>query len=69
MSKKVKLKICGETRTHYTCPITPAHTICGNQYEDDDEACDTLVIGDAKDTARITCEPCRIFVAYCKKDL
>ena len=64
MTMKVKLKINGEVRTHYTSPISPEHTLCGDQWVEDDG--DTVVIGDAPYNARITCEPCRELVEYCK---
>ena len=67
MAIKVKLKICGEVRTHIADPVSPAHTLCGNQLEEDDDVCDTEIMGDAPDNARITCRDCKEIIEFCKQ--
>ncbi len=61
---KVILNISGEVETHCTSPICPEHTMCGDQYVEDDG--ETIVIGDAPDNARVTCEDCKKVVEHCK---
>jgi len=63
---KVYLRLQGSKRTHYKSPIQFEYTLCGAQWIEDDELCEMEALGDAPDTARITCDDCKKLVEACK---
>jgi len=65
--EKVYLRVCGEKRTHYKSPTNPEYTLCGDQWVEDDDVCEMEALGDAPETARITCESCKTIVTACKR--